>query len=556
MTGPKRRKILLFAAIGVVAAGIRLYVLAALKKSSFFQWNTLDGLDMSTFLARAKALREGTYSILPYETILALAGSVENMILFQMFLGCMTALLIAWIALHLTGKRLYALIAGLAAAAYAPEVMYEGFLLRESGIVFLLTASCAATILAHGRRTERIGFPLLGALTAVAALMRFSNFIWAATLWAMAAASRPAPAKRKYSIAAMLLMMLLLYSAPHLWNRAKKISTGAPIQLSYLASASASGTIGTPATAPDSTASTVGAIVRKLPQKIFFLLGPEELPNNLNYRFVREMLPLPLPGDPVWLFPLGLMGLALWGIRRKTRKRALALAAVFAATALPIVLFLPLGRYRLSLTPILLICFPAVFLGGGKRAHKIALAATGIALVLGYWHLRPESAQTFRSADFLNHGHALKRMPNTPPDAVIDAYLMALTLDPGNRAALVNAFNTAMADGSRDKALTAALTVRKVFPEDTVAQYYHGLLLAFAAQPQEAEKIFAAIRFDQLDGMQAPYCYYYGKLLLRRNAREEAAKLFAKGISAARNAQLRMLLTRELDKLENARKKY
>lgn len=130
--------------------------------------------------------------------------------------------------------------------------------------------------------------------------------------------------------------------------------------------------------------------LRLVKRRLQLIISPEEIPNNENYRYLRQRSWL-LRGllDARVLLPLGIVGLAL-GLIGMPRVRPLVL--FFAGYALTLTVSLVNGRYRL---PLVLALWPfAAHLGvqawiwvRARRRLPVVLAVAGIALVVraGAW---------------------------------------------------------------------------------------------------------------------------------------------------------------------------
>ena len=116
----------------VIAVVIRCICFVQWLFSPFGEYVKINGLDMKTHMMFAEMFREGAigfslHRFLCVATTLFSGGkfSIPLIIAAQMFLGIFLSVFCAYIALRLSGSRLCAVVSGVAAALYAPMIMYE-----------------------------------------------------------------------------------------------------------------------------------------------------------------------------------------------------------------------------------------------------------------------------------------------------------------------------------------------------------------------------------------------------------------------------------------------
>ena len=179
--------------LGVVAAAalaVRAVLFIGWLSSPLRNFHLVPGLDMQSLL-RYGAWDTGAvrplfslHRVLIASIRLCCGAEhlVETLAVIQLLCGTATAVLTAYAAFRLWGRRRAALAAGLIAAFYAPAAMYELSMLQETLQLFAFTASLAGIL-----RARKHGFSLSYALTAGALLGLASCGRPTALLWVFAA---------------------------------------------------------------------------------------------------------------------------------------------------------------------------------------------------------------------------------------------------------------------------------------------------------------------------------------------------------------------------------
>lgn len=179
--------------LGVVAAAalaVRAVLFIGWLSSPLRNFHLVPGLDMQSLL-RYGAWDTGAvrplfslHRVLIASIRLCCGAEhlVETLAVIQLLCGTATAVLTAYAAFRLWGRRRAALAAGLIAAFYAPAAMYELSMLQETLQLFAFTASLAGILWAR-----KHGFSLSHALTAGALLGLASCGRPTALLWVFAA---------------------------------------------------------------------------------------------------------------------------------------------------------------------------------------------------------------------------------------------------------------------------------------------------------------------------------------------------------------------------------
>jgi hypothetical protein len=570
-----------------VAAVVRLWLLAVWFDSPFRWYHEVPGLDMRTHVREMADFLHGHRGFSLYYLIEApgfLLGGSAGMVVTQAVLGILTAGLVALAALRVHGSRTAAMLAGLLAGLYAPAAMYELFHLKES--VYLFAASLGLLLLVEARhRRFAPGWAFAaGAASTLPALVRFPGVLWLAAglLWAflVAAHQREAVlpegnADSRRSVLARLrrgawpvagaasaLALVALFNLA-LGHRQLPFGSGPGIAF-YLRGevapkgpsprampADASADVAAMAEAPGSPPppSFFAAILRKSAETV----QTTEIPNNLNFYFIRDNLrPLRWLIQPQWFLPAAFVGLLLLLVRR--RGGFLVLTLLYAASfMIPMILFVPLARYRLALLPVLSLwaVFPWVALRpcAGRLRHAWMLFLWLALLVLAHHLLKSRDFQPgevpLRVSDFLVYSDACRQDPRWMPEMVA-ALQVAGRMDA--RQVAPDALRCSLWLFERGEFAAARELLRPYLPPATAdPRYpiaYATALLGCGETAAAAALLEAMPPCDDLD-----YCYQLGECRRIQGRHAAAAEAFRAGLRAARNDQQRNIFRQALARI-------
>jgi len=173
-----------------------------------------------------------------------------------------------------------------------------------------------------------------------------------------------------------------------------------------------------------------GGWLRLVGNKLKYFVNAYEVPNNRNIYFSKRfslILRLPLPGWGL-IFPLALIGMFLsW---RGLRKR-FVLIGFFAAHLLALLAFFVNARYRLVVTPVLVMYAAAMlrwlFVNLRKRRIK-AVSLAAVCLALAYFASYQSVPRINYRANFLNLANAYRDLGQ--PERAIENYDEALRISP------------------------------------------------------------------------------------------------------------------------------
>jgi len=508
-----------------LAALARIGLLWQVFYSPLRYFHKVPGLDMTLLL---EFCEWGNGKFPPFFTVHRTIGaiiwsvngknhSVEAFFVLQNILGILSALLVTWIVLSLSGKRLWALLAGVFAAWYGPALMYEDTVLQESIVCFTLLLSFAAFVWTLKRRFDRRSAIIAGVLLGVACLGRPTAGLWAAA--AVTASIVYLLRKKRFPLyyaagfaVFLLLLSLLSYAAVghgHVFYTvlpyASEVNQVTPV--SYQESAvnvnklQALAQIG------------VNALKRSP-----LLWSAHEIPENINYYFLKQHFTVLFAAvGPALLLPPALAGALLLLFRRRLLCPESLILLLIACMLLPLSANYPIGRYRLSLYPYF--CMTAGYALWRLQSGKKNWRWTAAALILLIFALNRPPRELLRSSDFISWGHALAADPHARENP-LDYYYLAYDLSNGNQAAAVNILSTLIPAGelkAAESLLDDALTRPNINP--SLMYYYYGLVRLLQNQPARAEEFFAKVRPEDLQSLQKKYIFYYeqSKKLQRQN---------------------------------------
>ncbi len=557
-----------------VAAAVRAWLLFAWSGSAFRWYHTVSGLDMMTHVRETADFSRGARGFSFYSLLAApgyLLGGPDGMVAVQAMLGIATAGLVALAAWRLYGHRAAAILAGLIAALYAPAAMYELFHLKESTYLFSAALSLAMLLEARHRHFARPWALAAGAAAMLPATIRFPGLLWGgvALAWLVLAirqhdlchlhredGPRGFGARLLRHCAWPILGAALVLAAAAGFNaalghRQLPFGSGAGIAF-YLGGVVNPKTQAPPA--PSMATPTEQPAADPAPdpalRKIADLFRTVELSNNLNYYFVRANLPgLASLLGPLLLLPLAFTGLLLLIWERRLGAGTVLVVLFFLSFALPIVIFVPLARYRLTLLPAFALwsafawvrLVPIVGQPWPRKAWLTALAILAVLMIL----LGPRGDLPLRADDYLAYARALRHVP-ARADETLPALLMAHQLAPRHPAAVLALAHGHMARGDFPAA-RQTLHPLAIAPSPDL-----NILLAYAAasmgcgDPVAAAAMLGMVPPDQRN---ADYHYQLGECHRLQGRLAEAAEAYRAGLAEARNDTQRAIFRQALARL-------
>jgi tetratricopeptide (TPR) repeat protein len=571
----------------LTAVILRILAFKELLNSPLRYYSSVGGLDMQGLLNLGRWLYEGRgifsiYSGLAAFVMLLNGGQEwpEALIVIQYACGTILAFLIAWIALRLTGRRGVALTAGMAAALYAPELMYESVTLRESVMVFACTLSLALVVTWRRRHFANWRMVAVGAILALPCLVRASAGLWTALamLWVWAYILRKQrvslktdwlKALRKGALIGVGAIILLLpswgwnyfaqgYPLPFYLNIGYSVKAGKVdnartmnVEMSKTASAAALQTEPESCPVPSTEASGRAACKVVCPfikygKKFIEVFLPFEKANNLNFYYMRQKFPI-LTNllRPEILITLATVMLIWWLLRGACLRKEAILFIYLIALTIPMCVFLPLARYRLALLPVFCIAgavLPVRELNLLLRKKSIWKFAIIIVALLVYCKLTWPKVVPVRSEDFIAWGKAMKSRGDQPIMYLRefrDGYL----LQPESASAAFNFAGALLQIRKFEDAAKVCLNTLRAHPDNQGLKLYAASGFTGSGRPQAAERILLSIK-EPSD--HTGYYYNLGECLRLQKRYADAVKAYSNALKGARTERQKGYLKRQI----------
>lgn len=562
----------------LAAIAIRTILYLFWLQSPVRYYSNVPGLDMQTTLLIGGWLYQG-FSIFTIHKFMIAAimffnngqHSPEILILIQIILGAVAAPVIAWCALHLTGRRLWAIAAGVIAAAYAPALLHECLALRESTQVFFAALSLFGLLWGRKRHFDIIGLIVAGTCLSLPCLVRVSSspFLILGSLWIAMYLFLKYRGKRLIlkqlfiRLGVLAAVFSVIFGVVMLFN-ARNSGTKLPfhIDMNYAMKMSKVenpkdmnvGALQQPAAeiapvtediAPRAGFSA-GRYLKNCVCKFYLLFKPFEIPNNVNYYFMKyNLFPLQYMAGPLLVIPLAftaiLFMLCSW---QWMRKEGLLLLYILAYS-MPLVFFYPLARYRLIMYPVFAILMFYPFYKAYsqiKRRNSILMVLPMLLLWSAVLLVTfPENIDV-RTTDFVAYGKAIQYQAGKATDESGQYFFKAIEQDPDYIPGYINYADNLIKTGQYQQAhsLLAGAYVR--FNGDNGIAYYYGIALLGVRNPAKAESIFRKIPIPGTGESNSQYYYYLGEAQRLQGKLTEAIKSYKTGLEFASGRKKDILL--------------
>lgn len=479
--------------VAAVAAVLRCWAAVALAGSPLRNFHLVPGLDMQTLLERGEWGATASPLFTLHRMLVAFFWSVNGrshqvmqLAGVQLVLGVVAALLTAWIVLHLFGSRRYALAAGMVAALYGPALMYECTMLQESMVTFACLAAVVSLIRAHRLHWGGGAALASGVLFGLATIGRPTALLLAggAVLWFWLELKRRNRLRRWWTLPGGILVVWILIGGLN-WHYSRNWSPFFNV-LPYSASVNTGGETPSSAVPEEKAVFELPPPVRigiNAVGRLPVLFGAHEVPDNLNYYFIREMFPpLRISCGPWLVLPLAAAGMVLLLFSGRWKRRDGLLLGVILLLMLPLCANYPMGRYRLLLYPYLsiLAVYPAWWAlrcgpeGCRKRTVWMLAAVAGSAGL----NLALSERPFVRGSDFVAWAVAMEEGGKRVSEASLQTFEQGLA-ESGftEQAALVNLMVRLIPAGQLDRAeglLAKAFEAGAIEP--ALLWYYGGLV--------------------------------------------------------------------------------
>ena len=435
----------------LIALGIRITFYFSWTNSTFKYYSFVKGLDMQTLLkwgidfAVKGEMANNLYVYIISVIVKLTNGSIftiNTIIIFQLILGIGTVLLSVYIAWLIFGSKAAACISGVLIACYAPLLMYEGFILKNTICTFLTTGLFFTALLFY----EKAEYKNISALCSgfFAGMILFANFaslcfVLFVYLWQILIIFKTKGNFKSLLIypATILIIFIVLFASTEFrfFPVVNNIADGR--WLSYVAHIGAQREIKTlnesVQTLENQPFSKTIDIYPYL-KKTFSLLSSAEVPDNINYYFVKDGLtPLGNMLSPFLLYAIGIPAFFLYLVLCRDRKVSLMFGMSFASLALPLIIFVPLSRYTIVYSPLLGIFSAWLICEFAKRVRqknkKIVLFIILLLSASFVIQTKLNPVLFYRASDFVAFANALEI--KNPGDLRIPyAYGEAYKVDP------------------------------------------------------------------------------------------------------------------------------
>lgn len=561
-----RRAVVLTVLAAALAA--RAWVFAAFIDSPLGFYSGIDSLDMSLIAAQGESFAKGHGIFSAHRVLVAAAMTLSGggkldinaLVLVQMALGAAASCLLAACAMRLTASRLAGLASGLLAASYSPELLYETLCLKESAFHFMAALTLWTFLNACARRRSEAALFAHGAAAALLPLTRFAGLLWCilsiALLSWKSARTRTGGFNSAPILPAFVLAGALAVWLPALgWNVWKADSAQLfEGNLKYNLQVGATAEVKSydaddKAREERPFASFLGGALLQAPSKFIPLLRAYQPPDNVNYYFMKGLLPpLELLPGPMLLIPLGVSGLLLMAMRSGWRRRRRMWVAPlhFMAFAIPVCMFVPTGRYMLALAP-------AYALGAGfvilsfVRACAASRKGNGIVkpcliaglVALAAWFAIP-SGVPLREADFTSLGMALQ-MKEGPSENAGMAFLKAMTLSGGSPSSVLNFSKWLVDAGSPAEAANVLRPTFQRNPSNFKLLLNLTTALNRSGGAAEAERTLESSTPPASGDQRAKYFINLGVAKASLGHPMEASKCFSEALASADSEELKKL---------------
>lgn len=529
----------IFLTVAAVAIIARVIIYCLVMNSPLRYYSGIVGLDMQVFMVLGEKLYNGKCQFSIYRGLAALCHLLNGdkpwptlLIAIQMLLGTGTAVLTAYISLRLSGHKTIAFIAGLLSALYAPELVYESVTLRESTYLFLTCLSMASLLKWRTKQKKR-WLIMAGICAMFPVFSRFAAILWTITglAWIKLVKRKKSGWKSIPAASGLFLVgcclpviIVILFNQINCRNPNPFLISIKHLRLQAGITARQQIDQLNPVNTKEHDCSHTPTFIEDIPRRLkrsagYFtdIFKPYEICNNINYYFIREVIPAYkfFPG-PALVIPFAVTGLLILLLSGNLCRRESLLLFYIVAFCLPIALFVPLGRYRLVMLPVF--CYSSAWLvyrlyilikaNNSKAFYKVAgilLLFTIIRFVTAPGHV------PVRAADFITVGKATELKDGKISPEAMSYYNRALVVDPGSVAAMINLGRGMLAMGKFSEA--AALTGKAWSQGETgfESSLLYASSLLGAGKPAEAEKILSSLSEPEEDKAKLTYYFNLGE---------------------------------------------
>jgi len=544
-----KNNLLIYLVPALAALLVRIILLINWWDSPIRYYGNIRGLDMQFILQAAKWFYNGDIVFTAYRVLLFIIlffnkgmNSPETVIIIQLIGGIIVAPLVAWCTLRIWGKTYWALASGLLSALYAPALMYQLFVLKESILSFFALLSLAAVLWAHKRHFSAKSLWICGMFLAAACICRINAipFCGLASIWIMASLFKKLKGKIKPVFIGSTFLglgILTIFIPVSIINTyLTKGREVLPIQLPKMSYIAKVARIAKPVTmnaqavhipTTEIKASQKSTVIINMLRKSPKVFSASEIPNNVNYYFLKyKLFPLQYLVGPLLLIPLATTALILLILNRGALRKESILFVFIFSYMLPMCYFVPLARYRLIL--VLAFCmlapYPVFAIKKAWHDKKNILILLPIVILAILLYINLPLDNFLRSTDFVSYGKGMQFKTGKPASALpyfYEAYKMA----PYKQMTVVNLSDALLKDRNPKAAIAILLPAYKKSPKNLAYRYYLGIAYFFSAKAKEAEQLFSTINPDDMGALKDKYYFFYGASLRMQKKYKAAAEL-------------------------------
>ena len=493
------RKIALYAVPAFVALFARIYFAFYWLNSPFRYYHTVNGLDMKTLLQWGVEFRSGSLPFSVYKFLIAALYAVagekyltESVAFIQMGMGIAVAVMTVFVYRFFFGGRFGAMTAGILCGIYAPLIVYETHILKETLFLFLAFSSFTLLLYMIRKRFSTAVSISAGAVAVLPFFVRFSGLLWLFSFYALTLFFI---LRKKYSLKKILPVtagtILIIFSVFMFnYSRQTGIKRYFSPNSSYLLKVGAAPGIST--LSPDKKAirklqkkTTVIPFIINYTSKVIYIFTPYEIPNNINYYYEGiKTKTMPFILLSFFLIPLSLAGMILMAITFRKNRRVILFTPYMLSFIIPMILFVPLARYKIALTPVYAF-FAAWWISEvykkirmGKREQLVIPLLLFFASLFFSAYLCRNLP--YRSCDDQAYGIAASYIPNklmmqgnfADAEKILSAYYAD---SPSNPLIILNYSSSLLGTGQLNKAEKILYSVRMMPTPALTGRFYYEL---------------------------------------------------------------------------------
>ncbi|OGV55940.1 MAG: hypothetical protein A2017_07680 [Lentisphaerae bacterium GWF2_44_16] len=543
----------------------RIFLFQNWLDSPLRYYHLIQGLDMKTMLELGSRFYHLDTNFSIYRLLIASvmffnhgAHCVEALIIIQMLFGSLTGVLIAYISLRISGNRYISMFCGILAALYSPALLYECLTLQESTFLFFNILSIAVILKARTKHFSALWLIFSGIALFLPPLMRFSSFLWAllGLLWIILYMLRRVRIRNTTGILkemfpvflflfigiAAVVLPVSLFNLYKGWD----LMPFSPANLKYtlqLGSMENPSNLNLPPSTETEKQHELAISFKNIfkqaanySKKALFIFRAFEIPNNVNYYFIRSHLnPLEYLPGPLLLIPAAVCGIIIMLAKRRFMRRESILFFYLISFTIPLCIFFPLGRYRIVFLPVFCL-FAGYFLmhiirefKKVSRGGKFTVFLIPLLLYALIFRWAAPSNLPLRAEDFVTYGQALEIQKGDVPE-VETCFALALLANPESKSAALNLTDKLIRHAKFEK----ARSIIEPFYFQDMQNYKFAIKYAASllgiGKAEEAEEILRQL--PPPENKVSRYNYFFNLAESRRLQRKdaEAAEAYKKAM--------------------------